>query len=166
QYEKVRVAKLVKDGEIVLDMFAGIGYFSIPIAKHSRAKRIYSIEINPDSYYFLLENINLNSVKNIVPVLGDSSQLSPEGFADRVVMGHIYAEEFLDTAISALKDEGWIHYHEAVPVRVIGRPVERIRRAAERIGGEVLEVRMRRVKNYAPNAVHVVVDAKIRKLSK
>ncbi len=55
QAERMRVARLVYDGEVVVDMFAGIGYFSIPIAVHSNARRIYAIEINPDSYHFLLE---------------------------------------------------------------------------------------------------------------
>lgn len=165
QFEKMRVAGLVGDGEVVLDMFAGIGYFTIPIAKHSRARRIYAIEINPDSYSFLLENIKLNGVKNVVPILGDSMSVTPESFADRVVMGHIYAEDFLPVAILALRDEGWIHYHEAVPVRVMERPLERIRKAAERLNARVLDMRMRKVKNYAPNVVHVVVDVKIRRLS-
>ena len=43
--ERLRIAKLVKDGETVVDMFAGIGYFSIPIGVHSDAKEIISIEI-------------------------------------------------------------------------------------------------------------------------
>jgi len=59
QGERMRMARIVQEGEIVVDMFAGIGYFSIPIAVHSKPKRIYSIEINPNSYEFLLENIKL-----------------------------------------------------------------------------------------------------------
>lgn len=47
--ERLRIAKLVEDGEVVVDMFAGIGYFSIPIGVHSNAEKIYSIEINPNS---------------------------------------------------------------------------------------------------------------------
>ena len=44
-------------------MFAGIGYFTIPIAVHSNVKKIYAIEINPVSYNFLCENIKLNKVE-------------------------------------------------------------------------------------------------------
>ena len=51
--ERLRIAKLVRDGETVLDMFAGIGYFSIPIGVHSNACKVISIEINPNSYYYL-----------------------------------------------------------------------------------------------------------------
>jgi tRNA wybutosine-synthesizing protein 2 len=162
QGERMRMAKIVKDGEVVVDMFAGIGYFSIPIAVHSKPKRIYSIEINPDSYGFLLENIKLNKVDCIVPILGDSMYVTPEGMADRVVMGHIYCHEFLPTAIRALKDEGGIiHYHESVPEVVLDRPVERIKRACKELGKNVKILNFRKVKNYSPGVLHVVVDAYI-----
>ena len=51
--ERLRIANLVKDEETVIDMFAGIGYFSIPIGVHSNAHKVISIEINPNSYYYL-----------------------------------------------------------------------------------------------------------------
>lgn len=161
KYEKLRIANLVKEGEIVVDMFAGIGYFTIPIGKLSKAHKIYSFEINPDSYEFLLENLRLNRIKNAVPVLGDSMKTVPENFADRIVMGHIKCHEFLPTAIGALRDEGWIHYHEATPERVLERPVERVRKYAEVCGARVLDLKLRKVKNYSPGVYHVVVDARI-----
>jgi len=163
QFEKMRVARLVEDGEIVLDMFAGIGYFSIPVAKHSRAKRIYSIEVNPDAYKYLLENVEINGVRNVIPILGDSKHVTPEDFADRVIMGHIFAEDFIPTAIKALKCEGIIHYHESTPVKIIDRPIRRLKHYAEKLGASVEIIGFRRVKNYAPNVYHVVVDAKLRK---
>jgi len=58
--ERRLLASFVKKGEIIVDMFAGIGYFSLPIAKHSAVERIYSIELNPLSYKFLCENIKRN----------------------------------------------------------------------------------------------------------
>ena len=60
--ERLRIAKLVSKGESVVDMFAGIGYFSIPIGVHSQAEQIYSIEINLNSYHFLKKNIELNRI--------------------------------------------------------------------------------------------------------
>ena len=57
--ERLRIAKLVDDGETIIDMFAGIGYFSIPIGVHSKASNVYSIEINPNSYYYLCENVRI-----------------------------------------------------------------------------------------------------------
>ena len=159
QGERMRIIKLVEEGEIVVDMFAGIGYFTIPIAVHTKAKRIYAIEINPDSYFYLLENIKLNGVDNVIPILGDSMHVTPEGIADRVVMGHIFCHEFLPVAIRALRDEGVIHYHESVPEVVLNRPIERVKKACEELGKNVRILNFRKVKNYSPGVLHMVVDA-------
>ncbi len=158
QAERMRIAKIVGDGEIVIDMFAGIGYFTIPIAVHSNPRKIYSIEINPDSYHYLLENIKLNGVNNVIPILGDSMYVTPEGVADRVVMGHIFCSDFLEVAIKALKNDGVIHYHESTPEAVINRPIERVERACKRLGRSCKILNFRRVKNYSPGVYHVVVD--------
>ena len=163
QGERMRMARVVEEGEIVVDMFAGIGYFTIPIAVHAKPKRIYSIEINPDSYSFLLENLRLNDVRCVVPILGDSMHVTPEGIADRVIMGHIFCHEFLPVAIRALKEEGGIvHYHESVPEAVLDRPIRRIEKACERLGRKVKILNFRKVKNYSPGVLHMVVDALIR----
>ena len=87
--ERLRIAKLVKDNETVIDMFAGIGYFSIPIGVHSNAKQAYAIEINPNSYHYLCENINLNKLDNVTPILGDCMKVTPRFSADRIVMGYV-----------------------------------------------------------------------------
>lgn len=74
-------------------------------------------------------------------------------------MGHLFCHEFLPVAIRSLRDEGYIHYHESVPEVVIERPVERIKRACESLGKNVRIERFRKVKNYSPRVLHVVVDA-------
>ncbi len=156
QAERIRMGRIVKKGEIVVDMFAGIGYFTIPMAKKAK---VYAIEINPDSYHYLLENIRLNEVESVIPVLGDSMYVTPERIADRVVMGHVSCHEFLPVAIRALREGGWIHYHESVPEQIIERPVRRVISAARAEGKEVRIENVRKVKNYSPGVVHVVVDA-------
>jgi tRNA (guanine37-N1)-methyltransferase len=75
-FERARIAKLVKNGEIVLNMFAGVGSFSIIIAKHSDAQRIYSIDVNPVAIHYMQENIRLNRVYGkIIPILEDAKQV-------------------------------------------------------------------------------------------
>ncbi|MEM2727141.1 MAG: class I SAM-dependent methyltransferase family protein [Archaeoglobaceae archaeon] len=156
QHERQRVAKEA-DGEVVVDMFAGIGYFTIPIAK--RAEKVYSIEINTDAYSYLLENIRLNRLKNVIPVLGDSMRLTPEGVADRVVMGHIFCHDFLEVAIRAIDRRGVVHYHESTPLKVIDRPIIRVQKACRKLGKNCKILKFRKVKNYSPGVVHIVVDA-------
>lgn len=162
--ERKRMSRL-GEGEVIVDMFAGIGYFSIPMAVHSGPKKITGIEINPESFVYLKENIRLNKVENIfVPICGDCSKAAPEGTADRVIMGYVgTTHHYLEPAIKALKISGGIlHYHETVPESFARtRPQERIRKAACVLGKKVEILETRRIKKYSPGILHVVVDARI-----
>ena len=159
--ERLRIAKLVEDDEVVLDMFAGIGYFSIPIGVHSNAKKIYSIEINPNSYFYLNENIKLNKLDNVTPILGDCKIHAPKYKADRIVMGYVKTtHHYLDVAINCLNEGGILHYHETVPEKLMKtRPVDRIISQADNRDVEILKIN--KIKKYAPGVEHVVVDARI-----
>ncbi|MDK2892272.1 class I SAM-dependent methyltransferase family protein [Methanohalophilus sp.] len=163
-YEKKYMRKL-GTGETIVDMFAGIGYFTIPIAVHARPEKIYAIELNSESYSYLLENIRLNRVEDIVePILGDCMEKTPKAVADRVLMGYIgNTHEYLETAISALKREGGIiHYHESVPEKIFPeRPISRIMEAASNKGKMVKILEYRRIKKYSPGVWHAVIDARI-----
>ena len=159
--ERKLMSRLGKD-EIVVDMFAGIGYFSIPMAVHSKPTKIYAIEINPVSFSYLRENISLNRVENsIEPVEGDCASVTPRGKADRVIMGYFDAHPYLEKGISALLHGGILHYHEAVPEAVEDRPVNRIVEAAGKLGRKVEIIEARRIKKYSPGVWHVVVDARV-----
>ncbi len=165
--ERLRIAKLVEDGEVVLDMFAGIGYFSIPIGVHANAKNIYSIELNPNSYNFLKTNIELNHInqkagyEKMIPILGDCRVKAPEFMADRIIMGYVRTtHEFLPTAINSLNPGGILHYHETVPDKLMDtRPITRIKKAAK--GRDVEMINFTHVKKYSPGVSHIVVDARI-----
>ena len=159
--ERLRIAKLVNDGETVIDMFAGIGYFSIPIGFHANASEIISIEINPNSYNFLCENIRLNKLNNVTPILGDCKIETPKFKADRIIMGYVKTtHHYLNVAINSLNEGGIIHYHETVPEKLINtRPIERIISQAN--GRDVELLKINKIKKYAPGVEHVVVDARI-----
>ena len=164
--ERKRMSTIAKQGETIVDMFAGIGYFSIPMAVHSKPRKIYSIEINPISYGYLCENVDLNKVEGILePILGDCREIAPRGIADRVLMGYIgNTNEYLDVAMDVLKQGGIIHYHESVPDKLkFTRPVDRINEAAIAADREIVEIVNKRIiKPYSPGVFHVVVDAKIK----
>ncbi len=159
--ERNRMSALGKD-EVVVDMFAGIGYFSIPMAVHSKPAKIFAIEINPVSSGYLRENIRLNRVENIIePVEGDCALVAPGGIADRVIMGYLDAYPYLEHGIRALKPGGIMHYHEAVPEAVEHRPVGRIVEVAGDAWRKAEIIEVRRIKKYSPGVWHVVVDARI-----
>ncbi len=160
--ERMRIAQLVKDNEVVVDMFAGIGYFSIPIARHSKPSKVYSIEINPVSYNYLCENIKLNRVEDIIkPILGNCQDSYPSKNADRVLMGYIgNTHHYLETAMKILNKGGIIHYHESVPEKIkFKRPIQRIKEAAQDFHVNILNRRV--IKKYSPGVCHVVIDAEI-----
>jgi len=159
--EKKRMSNLGKD-ETVVDMFAGIGYFSIPMAVHAKPKKIISIEINPVSFGYLKENIALNRVGDIIePIAGDCAKVTPRRIANRVIMGYLDGQDYLEVGINALLPGGILHYHEAVPEAIESRPADRIIDVSRKLERNVEITGPRRIKKYAPGVWHVVVDAKV-----
>ncbi len=169
--EHSRIAKQVKNSEIVVDMFAGIGPFALPIAKRVNAT-IHAIDINPGAIELLNENITLNKlVGKIHTYCGDSRVVvqkeALEGIADRVIMNLPgYAIEFVDVACKTIKSEGGIiHFFEFVggdrePEDIIAeditREIEKNNRKVEKI------IAVRRVRMSAPRQWQMVIDVKIK----
>ena len=89
-HERSRIAHLVKGGEVVVNMFSGVGCFSILIAKTVSQTKVFSIDINPIAVQYLEENVRLNRVYGkVVPLLGDSKEIIEAKLlerADRVLM--------------------------------------------------------------------------------
>ncbi|MCJ2533880.1 MAG: class I SAM-dependent methyltransferase family protein, partial [Candidatus Thermoplasmatota archaeon] len=98
--ERLRMANISNKNETVVDLFAGIGYFTLPMAVYSKPRKIFSCEINPVAYKYLCKNIVLNHVPSIVnPLFGDNRSIAPKNVAERVVMGYFEdTEKFLPTA--------------------------------------------------------------------
>jgi tRNA wybutosine-synthesizing protein 2 len=161
--ERIRMSRFGK-GEFVVDMFAGIGYFTIPMAVYSRPRKIMAIELNPNAYNFLCQNIKQNRVEDIVmPVQGDCAKKTPVGCADRVIMGMVQVtDQYLDAGILALKAGGILHYHQTYPSwKYPDAAIQDIETAAAKLGRRAEIINSRRVKKYSPGVVHVVIDARI-----
>ncbi len=112
--ERLRVAKLIKKGESVLTMFSGIAPFPLTISRHSEAKEIYGVEINPKAHDYAEENVKLNKIKNIKLFKGDVAKVLPtiNKKFDRILMPlPKSSEEFLDSALSKLKSKGTIYLY-------------------------------------------------------
>jgi len=132
-FERRRVASLVQPHEVVVNMFAGVGCFSIVMAKHSKVERVFSIDVNPLAFEFMLKNIRLNRAQSkVVPIFGDAEKVVKEqlnGVADRVLMPlPEKAYEYLDCALMALKPSGgWVHFYDFVHAGKSEDPVEKVR---------------------------------------
>jgi tRNA (guanine37-N1)-methyltransferase len=167
-YEHYRVAKLVEPGEVVTNMFAGAGLFSIVMAKHAKPRIVYSIDINPDAYRYMVENVKLNKVEGIVvPILGDAARVIEEKLqntSDRVLMPYPdIALDYLVYALKALRGRGCIHIYLHVEAGKGEDPAEKAEELAgrrlEELGIHSYEFRLGRiVRPIAPRKYQIVLD--------
>jgi tRNA wybutosine-synthesizing protein 2 len=162
-HERMRMSGFGAD-EFVVDMFSGIGYFTLPMAVHSRPRKILAIELNPNAYHYLCRNVMHNHVEEIVePCLGDCATKTPESVADRVVMGMVQVtDRYLQKGIKALRPGGMLHYHQTIPERNFpAAAAADVIAAAELLGRKANILQCIRVKKYSPGVVHAVIDAQI-----
>jgi tRNA wybutosine-synthesizing protein 2 len=157
--ERVGISRLVKAGECVVDMFSCVGQFALHAAKNENV-HVIAIEINPEAYEFLVENIKTNRLENRVSaILGDCRIVHPNHVANRVIMGYLHnTEEFLPAAIDTLVTEGGIiHMHRAVAEYVLKDTITSIIKICEDMGYESRIV-TRKIKHYSPGVKHFVFD--------
>jgi tRNA (guanine37-N1)-methyltransferase len=169
-HEHIRVASSVKEGEMVIDMFTGVGPFAIIIAKKHMNVKVYAIDINPDAIELLKRNIRLNRVNGKVhPILGDARQIVKQqlrGTADRVIMNlPEKAFEFIDAACEALKPEGGvIHFYSFVKGSDgLENLKAQFKEEVEKHGRTVKDIFFSRfVRETAPYEWQAALDAEIR----
>jgi len=139
--ERSRILSWVMKGDTVIDMFAGVGPYSILIAKSNKPLKVVAIDKNPDAVRYLRENIILNSAKNIEAIEGDAREEAKKFAvtADHVIMNLPHnTHEFLDPAVLLTKPGGIIHYYGmAHEDDLFESFIKLIRAAAERAGRQV-----------------------------
>jgi len=167
-YERMRIAELVKNGEVVVNMFAGMGCFSIIIGKHSNAKKVYSVDINPVAVQHMHENVRLNrAYGKVIPIFGDAKEVIEKRLchmADRTLMPlPEKALEYLPYALLSLKKTGgWIHYYDFEHAKKNENPIEKVKlKVAEKLEnlGIAFEIPFGRVvRTTGPNWYQIVLD--------
>ncbi len=169
-YEHLRVASLVNENETVVDMFAGLGPFSILTAKKRSNVRVYAVDMNPDAFELLRKNVLVNSVMGkVTPIVGDIKNVVNErlaGVADRAVMNlPERAIEYVDVACRALKPEGGvIHYYQFVDTpEPLDAAKNQFVEALKQTNRQLIRVAEERiVRGIAPFKYQVAVDAEIK----
>ncbi|MCX8202332.1 MAG: class I SAM-dependent methyltransferase family protein [Candidatus Micrarchaeota archaeon] len=162
-FERKRISSLIKEKETVFVPFAGVGPFAIIIAKNHPSASVYANELNPDAYRYLVENIKLNKVSNVIPIPGDARDLKTKEYwriADRVVMPlPMSADQFLDVAFHLAKKGGTVHFYYFTDSIESAERV--VMEAAEREGRKIKIIESRVVRDYSPDIIEVVVDFQI-----
>lgn len=126
--EKLRMAKLDCSEEIVVDLFAGIGYFSLPLLVHSKAKHLYACEWNPDAIDAFKKNLILNDISpsRCTIIEGDNRSNRPTDVAQRVIMGILPScLDWMSTAFECIdKSTGaTLHCHDLVETKPPPKPL-------------------------------------------
>ncbi len=163
--EHDRVARMVQIGETVLDATAGVGPFTVMIAKLRRAAKVVAIDLNPDAVRLLRENVNRHKLDDRVDIIeGDAtSKMAGLDGLDRAIVNLPHGgEEILVAAARRLKPGGTLHYY-----RVIAEP-ERdafvagmVRRLHEEAGRTATPVAVHAVHAYSPTDRLFAIDLRL-----
>lgn len=165
-HERARMGEIVESDERVVDLCAGIGYFTLPMADAGAV--VTAIERNPGSFRWLSRNITRNHLDDrVTAVCGDCRECTVN--ADRAVIGHLpvhdcrddpsaFGDGYLDAALRAV-DTGWIHVHGLAWAGEMAAAVDALGDRLEARGTSVRSIEGHRVKGIAPATDHIVVDA-------
>ena len=166
--ERERIAELIKEGETIINMFGGVGMFSIVAAKKKKC-HVYNIDINPDAARLCAENILLNKLKGTVEsIQGDAVKVIEEKLldtGDRILMLlPERSDEFLDSAIRAAKKNAIIHYYchiHAEKKGMVSSLAPQHFLSVVKVKSEILGAKI--VRPVGPRFYQAVVDASISK---
>ncbi len=163
--ERLRIAKQVKKGEIILVMFSGIAPYALVIAKNADPKEIYGIEANPSAHKYALENLVLNKADNIKLFKGDVKKILPKlkKKFDRIIMPLPKgAEEFLPLALKSLNKKGIIHFYGFEEEPDINKKLkEKISVACKKQKKKCRILKIVKCGHYGPRIYRMCTDFKI-----
>lgn len=149
--ERARIASLVEDGEVIIDMFAGVAPFGTVICKMANPKVVYSIDLNPEAEHFARMNAERNHVSGLVPMTGDSSKVIydlPE--ADRIIMNlPQIADRFLRYAMDRLRVGGTVHMYKIIERAEFPALCDSLVKEVGELGYSI-EIHSSELKTYSP----------------
>ncbi len=151
--EKTRIRTLVRPGERVADMFAGIGYFTLSAA--AAGAQVHAMELNPVSFGYLVKNIAQNNLTGRVRSVCGDCRTSLDGIYDRILMGHFEAPSFISAALTHGTSGTTLHIHG------LGSRQSEIEDAILSAGFRY-DISEHKVKKYASRIWHCVWDVTLK----
>lgn len=166
--ERLRIAKLIRPGEVVGALFAGVGPFPIVFAKNSQMKKAVAVELNPVAVSDMLFNIEKNKVsEKVVPVLGDVNKVVTgkfRGAFDRICMPMPHgSEDFLDAALAGANPAGCtIHFYAFGPASdPFSLLKERIQSRCREKGLSCRFLLAKKVRSFSKEILQAVIDFRV-----
>jgi len=166
--ERDRIADLVQEGETVINMFGGVGMFSIIAAKRKKCT-VYNIDINPIASKLCEKNIELNKLAGkVISIHGDAAKIVEEKLQDKgdrvLMLLPERSDKFLDSAILAAKNDGIIHYYSHIHADEKSKAAK----LSEKHYSEITPVKSnildsKIVRAIGPRYYQTVVDIRVRK---
>ncbi len=164
--ERWRVVQQVKKDEKILDMFAGVGPYSILIVKNKEVEKIHSVDINPEAYELLENNIERNNVEDkIIPYNEDAKKIAGRFTVDRVIMNLPHSsKDFIDDAVDSVDQEAIINYYEIIEAKDIENSKKEILDKIDSHGYRAQIINSRKVRTYSATMDHMAYDIKLKKV--
>lgn len=163
--ERKEIASLIKEGESVLVMFAGVAPFPIVIAKNSEAGRVVSNEINREANKYAKLNVDLNKVKSKVEVVGGDSKKVVKKLNEKfdvIVMARPQLKDtFLEDAFKVVKKGTRIYYYDFCQIADIDLVVEKIKDEAKKAKKKIKILNKKHAGEIAPYRIRLRVDFKV-----
>jgi len=163
--ERLRIASLVKPGELVLVMFSGAAPYPLVIAKNSEARHVYGIELNPEAHQYALENVQLNNLQDRVTILhGDVKRKIPplKQKFDRIAMPlPKTGEQFLDLALLKAKKGATIHLYSFLDESEIDAYAKKVKEICKQLGRPVKVLDKVKCGQFSPGTFRVCLDLKV-----
>lgn len=157
--ERHRIASMVRDGEVVMDMFGGVAPFGIQICRFANPKVAYSIDLNPEAERFALINRDDNHAEQLVPITGDATVVAPTlPSADRIIMNlPQIADRFLPLALDRLNHGGTVHMYKIIEREDFPKLCEEMGAMAAE-NGHTIEIETFELKTYSPTMSVYSID--------
>jgi len=160
--ERKRISELIKPNESVLVMFSGSAVYPLVMAKNSKCKEVYGIEINPVAHKYAKENIKKNKLENKIKLfLGDVKKVMPKikKKFDRIIMPLPKGgENFLGLALKYIKNKGLVHFYDFGHEDEMYKAGEKIKAACQKSGKKPKIIKTIKCGQYSPRFYRICVD--------
>lgn len=162
--ERKRIFTQVREGEVILIMFSGVGPYPIEISRNSQAKEIYAIEKNPEAHYYAEKNTLLNKASNIRLFKGDVRDVAKRlrRVFDRILMPLPRGgEDYLGIAFRLIKKGGIVHFYDFLGEGDLNEARKKVLRASRKAKRNIRVLCVRKCGQSAPRFYRVVVDFRV-----